>query len=301
MRTACAGVMMRRWSSEAEPDAGRIPGVRHIRPGQRDLMASTSWPEQTTPSSPHAWAARREIGGKAGKVLSVTGQFAGGHAGEHGHREEQGLGAAFLGALPDRIDGGIDHAFPAERVEGDQVDAHEAGRTHAARDRVRDVEHLEVEHDLEAHILELLDDGGAFVGEEFKADLHPGLAQPPQGFGGGEGVFGVGIVEGYNELRHEFILPEWCCQPRAVCGVERRGKVDRAQLVIGLVQIVVDDPSIEPVGLADFGGGVGQAAGDARLVVRAAPAQPAFQFAQGRRQEKDVLPARERRCSWAAP
>ena len=77
--------------------------------------------------------------------------------------------------------------------------------------------------------------------------------------------------------------------------MERRGKVDRAQLVIGLVQIVVDDPCIEPVGLADFGGGVGQAAGDARLVVRAAPAQPAFQFAQGRRQEKDVLPARERK------
>lgn len=78
-----------------------------------------------------------------------------------------------------------------------------------ARDRVRDVEHLEVEHDLEAHILELLDDGGAFVGEEFKADLHPDWAAA-QGFGGGEGVFGVGIVEGCNELRHEFILPEWC-------------------------------------------------------------------------------------------
>ena len=132
-----------------------------------------------------------------------------GSVGEHGHREEQGLGAAFLGALPDRIDGGMDHAFPAERVEGDEVDAHEAGRTHAARDRVRDVEHLEVEHDLEAHILELLDDGGAFVGEEFKADLHPDWAAA-QGFGGGEGVFGVGIVEGCNELRHEFILPEWC-------------------------------------------------------------------------------------------
>ena len=35
--------------------------------------------------------------------------------------------------------------------------------------------------------LRLLDDGGAFVGEEFKADLHPDWAAA-QGFGGGEGA-----------------------------------------------------------------------------------------------------------------
>lgn len=50
-----AGVMMRRWSSEAEPDAGRIPGVRHIRPGAAgfdgfDFVAGADHAVQ-----PHAW------------------------------------------------------------------------------------------------------------------------------------------------------------------------------------------------------------------------------------------------------
>lgn len=93
-------------------------------------------------------------------------------------------------------------------------------------------------------------------------------------------AFGVGIVEGYKWLRHEFILPEWCllCAPDESGGASRQG--DRAQLSSprpcpDVVDVHASNQWAWRISRRRWTGG-----GDAHLVVRAAPAQPAFQFAQ---------------------
>lgn len=110
---------------------------------------------------------------------------------------------------------------------------------------------------------------------------------------------------GCNELRHEFILPEWCLPARAVCGASS-GASDKvtarsSSQALSRLSLTIHASNQWAWRISEaLTGGVGPTSGDTRrrpCRARAAGVQPA----QGRRQEKDYVPREPARCSWAAP
>jgi hypothetical protein len=121
------------------------------------------------------------------------------HAGEDGDGQELrrvGDGRSGFG-------GGFEHGGSASGVDGEKLGTDGGGRTDGSCNGVGDVVEFEVEENGEAAAAEFADDGGAFGGVEFEADLEP-AAEAVELVGEGEGWVGAGGIEGDDEaLVHE--------------------------------------------------------------------------------------------------
>ena len=90
-------------------------------------------------------------------------------------------------------------------------------------------------------------------------------------------MFGIGVVKGNDEFGHNSSFKNRGCESGTEDRSESGCQIEGAQSVVGLVEIIVHDPGIEPVRLPDFLFRVGETAGDAGLVVRAPGAEETTQ------------------------